>query len=244
MIDVVFLPDQLDKGALPESQIVVFDVLRATSTIVTALANRAREVRLFGQPEDALRARPAVAAPALLVGERGCVKMPGFDCGNSPGEYPVEVVGNASLLLSTTNGTRAAVAAAGAKRLLIASLLNATATANALLPEIDSLPTTLLCAGTDGRPSCEDMIGAGAILWALMQGTFRIDLPFTDSAWLAYHTFCATRARLPAALRLGQGGINLIEAGLEDDIDRCAALDSRPIVVEVLRDPLRAVQVH
>ena len=58
-------------------------------------------------------------------------------------------------------------------------------------------------------------------------------LPFTDRAWLAYHAFAAVRQRLPAALRLGAGGINLITAGLEDDIDACTALDSLPLVAEV-----------
>ena len=90
------------------------------------------------------------------------------------------------------------------------------------------------------RIAHEDIIGAGAILWSLFAGSYRVDLPFTDTAWLAYNAFSATRGRLGAALRLGQGGINLIENGFEDDIDFCAALDTTPIIVRVEKHPLVA----
>jgi phosphosulfolactate phosphohydrolase-like enzyme len=70
----------------------------------------------------------------------------------------------------------------------------------------------------------------------LLQATYRTDLAFTDTAWMAYHTFAAVRQRLPAALRLGQGGINVIEAGLEDDIDFCARLDAVPLVARISTD--------
>ena len=96
-----------------------------------------------------------------------------------------------------------------------------------------SMGAVLLCAGTNGNPACEDLIGAGAILFSILGQTYRPDLPFGDLAWTAYHAFTAVRPRLGAALRLGTGGVNVIEAGLEDDIDVCAAIDSRAIVVEV-----------
>ena len=77
------------------------------------------------------------------------------------------------------------------------------------------------------------MLGAGAILFALLQATYRTDLAFTDTAWMAYHAFAAVRTRLPAALRLGQGGINVINAGLEEDLDHCAQLDALPLVARI-----------
>ena len=243
MIDVVFLPSQMDAGRLPGAQVVVLDILRATSTIVTALANRAKEVRLFADIESAVAAKGGVVGPVLLAGERGCVKVEGFDCGNSPAEYAVHKVGNATILLTTTNGTVAAVAAQAARRMLIGSLLNSAATAKALLKEINATDTLLVCAGTNGQVSCEDIIGAGAILFQIMQQTYNPSLPFTDRAWIAYHAFAGVRQKLGAALRLGAGGINLIEAGLEDDIDLCAQLDAVPVVVGLEREPLRAVRV-
>lgn len=240
MIDVVMLPNLLDRRMLPESQVVVLDVLRATSSIVTALANGAREVRLFADVDQVTAAAANTPPPTVKAGERGCVKVSGFDLGNSPTEFQTHTVGGASVLLSTTNGTHAAIAAQDARTLYLAALLNASATAEALIPEIDVGHTLLVAAGTQGRIANEDIIGAGAILWSLLAKTYRPDLLFSDTAWLAYNAFAATRARLGAALRLGQGGINLIENGFEDDIDVCAQLDSQPIVVTVERNPLVA----
>ncbi len=241
MIDVVLLPSMLNQTLLPQSQVVIFDVLRASSTIVSALNNGAREVRLFSDVDSVLQVRPSVPPPVVSAGERGCVKVPGFDLGNSPAEYETHRIGGASILLSTTNGTRAAVAAQDASEIFVGSLLNAQATAHALQPQLDHLHTLLVLSGTDGQLAQEDVIGAGAVLWHLLGGTYRIDLPYTDAAWMAYHCFSAVRERLGAALRLGGGGINLIEGGFEDDIDLCAKLNSMPIAVRVLKDPLRAV---
>ena len=243
MIDVVLLPGMLNELILPQSQVVVFDVLRASSTIVTALSNGAREVRLFSDVDAVLHARSSVPPPVLSAGERECVIVPGFDLGNSPAEYETHRVGGASVLLSTTNGTRAVVAAQAAADIFIGSLLNAQATAEALQPQLDHLHTLLVLAGTDGQIAQEDVIGAGAVLWHLLGGTYRIDLPYTDTAWMAYHCFASVRERLGAALRLGAGGINLIEGGFEEDIDLCAQLNSRPLAVRVQKHPLRAIGV-
>ena len=239
MIDVVFGPWLLERARLPGAQVVVFDVLRATSTMITALANGAREVRLFHTPEEVLAARGAVPAPVVLGGERACLKVPGFDIGNSPAEYGTEKIGGATILMSTTNGTRALLAAQGARRVLVGSLLNITATADALLEELDRGDTLLLCAGTEGQIAIEDVIGAGALVWQLLQKTLSTALPLGDTAWIAYQTYAAVRPRLGAGLRLGRGAINLIEAGLEDDIDRCGKIDFRPIVARFHADPPR-----
>ena len=241
MIDVALLPSHIDPARLATSQVVVLDVLRATSTIVTALANRAREVRLFANLDAARAAKTALPAPVLLAGERQCLKPDDFDLGNSPAEFAVHKVGNATILLATTNGTVAATAVQAAPTIFIASLLNSTATAKALLADLHTTNTLLVCSGTNGQIAQEDILGAGSILFQLMQQTYNPGLPFTDTAWIAYHAFAAAKPRLPAALRLGAGGINLIEAGLEDDIDACAQLDSLPLIVNLSPNPLRAL---
>jgi 2-phosphosulfolactate phosphatase len=247
MIDVLLTPADITRAEslFPASQVVILDVLRATSTIAASLSAEAREVRLFDSLDAARTARSAwtpSAGPALLAGEQSCLKPDDFDLGNSPREHAAAIVAGATVLLATTNGTRAAVRADTAQRLLAGSLLNATATAKALMPALDRQHTFLLCAGTNGALALEDVIGAGAILFGLLQSTYRTDLAFTDSAWLAYHTFAAVRTRLAAALRLGAGGINVINAGLEEDIDVCARLDALPIVIDIHRNPLRAAR--
>jgi 2-phosphosulfolactate phosphatase len=249
MIDVLLSPADLDRAAAaPESlhnaQVVVLDVLRATSTIVTALHAGAREVRLFASLDDARSARSAWNAadgPVLLAGESNALKPEDFDAGNSPREMVTEKVGGATLLLATTNGTRAAVKVRSVPRLFAAALLNASATAEALLAEVDTRNTLFVCSGTNGKLAVEDVLGAGAILFTMLGTSYRADLPFTDNAWLAYHAFAAVRARLPAALRLGAGGLNVIDAGLEDDIDHAARLDALPIIAAI--DPV-TLTVH
>jgi 2-phosphosulfolactate phosphatase len=265
MIHTLLLPPDLPPDA-SRAQVVILDILRATSTIVTTLSAGAREVRLFDSLDAARQARATRAAlkptgphlenqqsnpgapeenqeskiknhisPVLLAGEQNCLKPPDFDLCNSPREHLAQIVAHAAILLATTNGTRAAAAAqkAGAQILLAGALLNAAATARALIPNLDSRDTLLLCAGTNGQPSLEDTLGAGAILFALLQATYRTDLAFTDTSWIAYHAFAAVRSHLPAALRLGQGGINVINAGLEGDLDHCAQLDALPIVAVI-----------
>ncbi|MGN6369893.1 MAG: 2-phosphosulfolactate phosphatase [Phycisphaerae bacterium] len=245
MIDVLLTPADLANAhdLLPQSQVVILDVLRATSTITTALFNGAREVHLFDSL-DAVRAAKSsnqFPAPLIAAGETQCLKPADFDLGNSPREHTTEKIGGATLLLATTNGTRAATRARTAKHMFAASLLNATATAKALAENLDTAGghTLLICAGTNGKLALEDSLGAGAILFSLLAHTYRADLPFTDTAWLAYHAFSAVRPRLPAALRLGQGAINIIEAGLEDDIDHCAKIDAMPVVAKI--DPASLV---
>ena len=244
MIDVFLTPAELEGVDLSQSQVVVLDVLRATTTMVTALANGAKEIWLFDTLEGArvAKASPHMPIPMVLAGETKCLKPVDFDVGNSPREFVTERIGGATVLLATTNGTRAAVRAQGAKKVYAACLLNAAATTLSLLPELDGLHTLFVCAGTNGKVAFEDVLGAGAILFNLMQTTYRADLPFTDNAWLAYHAFAGVRQRLPAALRLGAGGINVIDAGLEEDIDHAAHLDGMPIVAQILADPLRVVR--
>ena len=203
----------------------------ATSTMVTALSAGRGKLRLFDLP----RRRPSPRRqlpPGPVLGRRA--KLPQARR-LRPRQLPPRVrtakVDNATILLATTNGTRAAIAArqAGAQLLLAGSLLNAAATARALMPDLDARDTLLLCAGTNGQTCCRRHPGAGAIIFALLQATYRTDLAFTDTAWMAYHAFAAVRTRLPAALRLGQGGINVINAGLEYDIDHFARLDALPV---------------
>ncbi|HUO09417.1 MAG TPA: 2-phosphosulfolactate phosphatase [Phycisphaerae bacterium] len=242
MIDVLLTATDLANAAdiLPQSQVVILDILRATTTITTALHNGAKEIRLFDSLDAVRNAKTSRlksqdSGPIVTAGETLCLKPDDFDLGNSPREFTTEKIGGAIVLLSTTNGTRAAVSARSAKTMYAASLLNATATALALAQNIDSEGghTLLICSGTKGKLALEDTLGAGAILFSLLAHTYRADLPFTDNAWLAYHAFSAVQQRLPAALRLGQGTINIIDAGLEDDIDHCARLNTMPLVATI-----------
>jgi len=219
-VNVCFLPRDLEPRDLAGRAVVVFDVLRATTSITAALHAGVKSIRIFPTTTDAAEARSKYPG-ALLCGEEHCLPPPGFDLGNSPGAFDRSLHAGRDLLMSTTNGTRALLAAAGATRGYAGALVNATAVAKCLAQE--NLAVTLLCAGTNGVIAMEDILGAGAVIHSLRILTaVRLE---SDSALIADRVFAASRHDLPAALRLVRGGLNLIEAGLEADIDFAARLD-------------------
>src|SRR5438045_2629948 len=161
--EVIFLPSHLKPGQLEGRIVVVLDVLRATTTMITALAYGVREIRIFPDTTSARQAAKS-AEGAILCGEENCLKPADFDLGNSPGDLNIEHSGS-TLFMSTTNGTRAILAARGSAKVLIGALVNATAVANELRRLRSNV--ILLCAGTHGQVAMEDVIGAGAILNSL-----------------------------------------------------------------------------
>jgi 2-phosphosulfolactate phosphatase len=203
MIDVAFL----GTAVRPAGTAVVIDVLRATSTITLALASGYERVLVAGSIDEAQALR---APQRTLAGEVGCARAPGFDLGNSP-EETLEPRGP-ELVLATTNGAPAIIAAAGAADdVLVASLLNMGAVLEALDGREDVL---LVCAGTDGRESIEDVYLAGR-LSAELEG------PRSDAARIAE----AVAALYPTAidaLEASGGAIGLRREGLESDIAYCA----------------------
>jgi 2-phosphosulfolactate phosphatase len=207
-VDVVFTPDEA--GEAPTG--IVIDVIRATSTICQALASGYETVFCAADVEDALALRDALGT-AVLGGERKAVRIPGFDVGNSPREY-LEPIGE-TLVLSTTNGTRAVVTAAGrCERVLIASLLNLIAVVEAARDAADDV--LVVCAGVQGTLALDDAFVAGRIVELL-------DCERTDAAEAAAR-LAATWNDAEDAFRASKSGRNLMEnaPGLEADIPFCA----------------------
>ena len=158
--EIATLPRRDLRGAV----CVVFDVLRATSTLLAALANGARRVFPVLTPEEAFALRRNRLSDALLGGERGGERLDGFDLGNSPREYTPDVVSGRDLITTTTNGTVALRACAGADTLLAAGLINVDATARWLGARQPVVGTLLLvCAGTGEGFAFEDGLAAGAL---------------------------------------------------------------------------------
>ena len=153
---------------------VVFDVLRATSTFVTALHNGAKAVIPVAEIAEALALRQKQPG-VLLGGERDGVKIRAgqtgggdFDLGNSPREYMPEMVRGKTIVSTTTNGTRALRACAGAKTVLAASFLNLTATAQ-FIRQLQPGQILLVCAGTRENMADEDVLAAGALCELLIR---------------------------------------------------------------------------
>ncbi len=205
----------LEGDRLRASACAVIDVIRATSTIVTALAHGAPGVRPVAGVPDAF-ALKALNPEALLAGERGGQALPGFDLGNAPGDFTAERVKDRLVLLTTTNGTQALAACRGARAVVTASLLNLEATA-ARLRKLGP-PWIIVCAGCEGEFGVDDAVVAGALAEALGR----------DHALVAlYHS---VRRDLAETLRSSAAGRELVKVGLEKDVPFCAQLNLFPIV--------------
>jgi len=207
-VDVVFTPDEA--GAARTG--VVIDVIRATSTICQALAAGYRRAFCAAEVEEARALRDALGE-GVLGGERHAVRIPGFDLGNSPREY-VEPLAE-TLVLSTTNGTRAVVAAAArCERVYIASLLNLAAVVEAAREVGEDV--VVVCAGVQGTLALDDAFVAGRIVELL--GWERTDA--ADAAARLVSTWSGAEE----ALRASKSGRNLMENApeLEADIPFCA----------------------
>ncbi|CAN5534386.1 2-phosphosulfolactate phosphatase family protein [soil metagenome] len=233
-VEVVFHPRDLRPEHLRDRAVVVLDVLRATTTMIAALHAGAKEIRIFGSLDSARAAAREWPQRTILCGEERCRKPEDFDLGNSPGDFCRDTVQGKTLFMSTTNGTRAIVAARSAPLILIGALTNARATAEMLINL--HMDVTLLCAGTDGQVSLEDVLGAGAILNSAMR--FRTVALGNDEALLASRADLSARDKYPTALRTGAGGRHIIAAGLEADIEFAADVDSIDIVGRVDANPL------
>lgn len=227
------LPDEIAPGELTGSIAVIIDVLRASTTIVHALAAGAEYVVPFAGVESARRfaaARPS--GTVVLGGERRGVLIEGFHLGNSPESYTPQSVGGRVLVFSTTNGTRALHRALEADRIVIGSFVNLGALVDVLSKE--TRPIHLVCAGTDGRVTSEDILCAGTIVAELRDRSADITLQgaATEAALRLYETSGGSAERVLASLRASDGGRNLIELDYDADIVRCAQRDLFRIVPE------------
>jgi 2-phosphosulfolactate phosphatase len=243
-IDTLLTPAELPALAqrdLRATACVVFDVLRATSTFVTALHHGAKAIIPVGEIAEAVahrRSSPAI----LLAGERDGLKISAaqsggvdFDFGNSPREFRPESVRGKTIVSTTTNGTRALRAGVGAKIILASSFLNLAATAkylNAARPE----EILLVCAGTGEGAALEDALAAGALAGLL-------DGEFTDATEIASRTFQSARNELAAVIAGSQNARRLLAISeLRADVAFCSQRDVFKIVAALQPDgALRAV---
>jgi 2-phosphosulfolactate phosphatase len=215
--------------ALRGAMVVLIDVLRASSTIVSALAAGAREARCFASVAEARRARRAAAGrPVLLCGERKGRKVPGFDLGNSPGEFTPKRCAGRTLLMTTTNGTRALGRTRLAREVIIGCFLNLSAVAARLSAARGDV--ALLCAGTEGEVSAEDVAFAGALACEIAEN----GIALTESAQQAVPVWRAARRSLTRFLAASRGGRPLVEIGLERDIRFCARRNRFDLVPRVV----------
>jgi 2-phosphosulfolactate phosphatase len=231
-------PADVDANALAHSDVLVIDVLRATTTICQALASGAREVLPFREIDEALDAAASAGrGHVVLGGERGGLPIDRFDLGNSPAEYTAQAVGGRRVLITTTNGTRALAHARLARRIVLGAFVNLSAVVASLKSK---RRIEILCAGTDGDETEEDVLAAGALVDGLCTAGAG-DWLLNDAAATARDAWRALVDKSRAAgrsiedtlageLRHTRGGRNLIEVGLEGDLADCARIDRLDVV--------------
>ncbi|MFO0929574.1 MAG: 2-phosphosulfolactate phosphatase [Gemmataceae bacterium] len=223
-------PDRLAGGVA-----VVIDVLRATTTMVYALAAGCPTILPCGTIDEARAAADVLpAGKALLAGERDGVPLDGFDLGNSPREFTPARCKGQTLVLTTSNGTRALLHAAPAERVLVAAFANFSAVCEQLKGE--RRPMHIICAGDRGGVALEDVLLAGALV-DYLAGC--VDVELDDGARLAWDGFEHHGRHLGEVLALTTGGVRLRSLGYDEDIRTAARIDVYHLVPELRRDPHR-----
>jgi 2-phosphosulfolactate phosphatase len=217
MIDVALSPAEicrLPEADLGQTTVVVFDVLRATSSMITGLAHGVASflpVRTVEAGREWKQRQPDL----LLAGERHGLPPAGFDLGNSPSDF--KSVRGRQIIITTTNGTAALEQVRNAQTVLLGALVNITALAE-LVRASSPEHLLLVCAGTGDRFSLEDAIGAGALLANLK----RTD--YLDPAAMVHSLFHEVRDNLETSLCRSQNGRALLALGKEQDVRDCGQL--------------------
>jgi 2-phosphosulfolactate phosphatase len=241
-LDIFFTPAELAGVELPE-RVVVIDVLRATSTMVEALANGARAILPVASVDDAARMAQSIGRDSvLLCGERKALPIEGFDLSNAPPDFTAERVADMSLIMTTTNGTRAFLTVAErrggpgdgeANVILAGSFLNLAAITERLVAPASDPPApppsaVIVCAGREGRFALEDAVCAGAMVRGMEAAGVALEL--NDGA-LAARALAARHMRdLERMLELTAAGRHLVEVGRGEDLAFCAAVDRTDVI--------------
>lgn len=225
-LDVFFSPDELVGLDIREHTAVVIDVLRATSVIAQAISSGARAIYPTGSMEEAVRLGQNLdRADLLMCGERRGLAIEGFDLGNSPLEFTPDVVGEKTLVMATTNGTPAVVAAGTARRTVVGSFLNLGAVRDAIASDA---AVAVVCAGREKRFALEDAVCAGMLVERLKGRGTRHEL--NDAGLAALELAKIHDQDLDGMMRRTAAGQQLLEIGHEHDLVYCAGVDQLDVV--------------
>lgn len=222
-IDVFFSVQTFQEEELRGKSAVIIDILRATSSIVTAINSGAKKIIPVEDMSDAVKiARTMDQNDYLLCGEKDGVKIDGYHLGNSPLEYTEEAVANKTLIFNTTNGTKAIKKASLANRIYIGSFLNQQSILNALQEHDDEV--VLICSGWRGRLALEDTMFAGSLIHKLCNG----NLPDAtkDGAKVAFGLYEKFGGNLEEAIGKSDHAYRLRNLVSEDDVPFCCNLDA------------------
>ncbi|MCG2588602.1 2-phosphosulfolactate phosphatase [Rhodohalobacter sulfatireducens] len=221
-IDVFYSLHSFQEDELRDKTVVIIDVLRASSTIVTAFMNGAKAIIPVGDMGEASKIAQNVDSDNyLLCGEKDGEKIEGYDLGNSPLEYLKEIVEGKNLIFNTTNGTKAIKKSLGSSKTYIASFLNVSAIVDELKKQENEI--VLVCAGWKGRLAFEDMLLAGNIIHLLCNGS----LPngSRDGAKVAFGLYDKFGDDISTVIHQSNHATRLKDIIGTSDIDYCCQVD-------------------
>ena len=225
-LDVAFLPKEIVKSDLANTVCIVLDIFRATTCIVTSMANGCRTMIPVLSIAEAKQVADQIG-PALLAGERQSIKLEGCHLGNSPYDFCEDQVKNESIVMTTSNGTVAIKGTEGAYRTFIGSFLNA----RALCRQVGNYgkDVCIVCSGTDGLFSLEDALCAGLLVERFKES---VQAELTDSAQAALLMYTAAKAELLDTAVNSRNGQRLVKLNRMDDVRYCFQIDLLDIVPE------------
>jgi 2-phosphosulfolactate phosphatase len=223
-IDVWTSPNELYEGALKGKTVIVADILRATTTVISAFEAGAASVIPVSDIEKARQYAKEIP-DSLLCGERNGYKIEGFDLGNSPLEYKPEIVSGKNVILASTNGSRAFEIAQKESKKVISGSFNNLSTLGFSLNNDEDI--AILCSGRLGMLSAEDLYYAGALTKRLL--STRSAEYMNDGARVAMNLWGKGEGVL-GFLRSTHHGHYLCSIGFDDDLAQASKIGSSELI--------------
>jgi 2-phosphosulfolactate phosphatase len=232
-VDIIISAADIKSEKLKNKVVVVIDVLRATSVMVTALNNGCKEVIPVREIEEALEIVKNEREKYILGGERNAVKIEGFDYSNSPLDYTRENIEGRTLVMTTSNGTRAIKNSEEAENVFIAAMINGKAVAKKLI-EINK-DVVFVNAGTQGEFSIDDFITSGYIIELLKEN---ITVELTDIATTSNYIY-KNNEDIFSFVKYATHYKKIKELGLEEDLKYCLTKDIVEVVPQYKDNKIR-----
>jgi 2-phosphosulfolactate phosphatase len=220
-IDVCLSPDLMHLYDVRDKNVVIIDILRATSCMTTAFAHGIASITPFAKLEDCIAMK---TKGYFTAGERDGKKVDGFDLGNSPFEYMEEKLKGKKIAFTTTNGTQAIAKAIDAREIIIGSFLNLSAVTSHLLKSNNN--ALLVCAGWKGKVNLEDTLFAGAIVDKVRD---HIE-PDCDAPLAAQHLYSIAKNDLAGFLKNASHVKRLAKLNIHKDVSFCMTADKYDVV--------------
>ena len=218
-IDIIISASDIKKEKIENKTVVVIDILRATSVITTAMNNGCKGVIPVLTVKEAAEIVRNSKEEFVLGGERNALRIEGFHYSNSPLEYTRETIEGKTLVMTTSNGTKAITRCESANNILIGAMVNAKATARRIL-ELNN-DVVIVNAGTGGEFSIDDFLCSGYIIHCVLNG---VQAELSDIA-ITSHYIYKNNEDIHSFIKYASHYKRITELGLEADLEYCCRKD-------------------